>query len=190
MTIVTKLYTVAEFFDFIATPENQSKHYELIGGEIIEGVSEEYSSQVGGRFFRYIDIFVEENDLGIVTGADGGYMVMGQPYIPDAAFMSFERQAKKKAINGYNVMAPDLAVDVRSPTDRDADITLKITNYTQAGTVVWDVNPAKRTIVIYVKDQPPKKLTINDTLNGGHVLPGFSVPVAKLFPVQRDVADG
>lgn len=187
MTIVTRLYTVDEFFDFITQPENQTTHYELIGGEIFEVVSEEYASQVGGRFFRYVDIFVEEHELGIVTGADGGYMVMGQPYIPDTAFMSFKRQTKKKAINGYNVLAPDLAVEVRSPTDRDADITLKITNYIQAGTVVWDVNADKRTVTVYAKDQAPIKLTSNDTLDGGDALPGFSVPVEKLFPVRREV---
>lgn len=135
---------------------------------------------------RYIDAFAEDNNLGAVTGADGGYIVAGNPYIPDAAFMSFERQTAPEYDHGYNVLQPDLAVEVRSLTDADSLITAKVVNYLQAGTVVWLADPDLLTITVYVPGESPKTLAKDDTLTGEPALPGFALPVATAFLPRRD----
>lgn len=184
MLIATKLYTVHEFWTFIARPENQARHFELIGGRIIEVVSHGYPSKVVMRIGRYVDTHVDDHDLGAITGEAGGYMVDGKPYIPDIGFISKQRQPKPEYINGYNVLAPELAVEVLSPTDRLENMRIKIADYLNAGTVVWLVDPEAQTIVVYAPNKDPKTLTIEDTLDGGDVLEGFSIPVKKLFPAR------
>jgi Uma2 family endonuclease len=79
-------------------------------------------------------------------------------------------------------MAPDLAVEVLSPSDRKADALAKVVMYLQAGTpLVWLVNPTTRTIVVFRSETNPVTLGERDTLDGGDVLPGFSVPIAEIF---------
>jgi len=79
-------------------------------------------------------------------------------------------------------MAPDLAVEVLSPSDRMADALAKVAMYLQAGTsLVWLVNPVTRTVVVFRADMDPVTLAGSATLDGGEVLPDFSVPVAEIF---------
>ena len=79
-------------------------------------------------------------------------------------------------------MAPDLAAEVLSPSDRMVEALAKITMYLEAGVrLVWLVDPEAMTITVFRPDAALKMLGIGDTLDGGDVLPGFSVPVAELF---------
>ena len=79
-------------------------------------------------------------------------------------------------------LAPDLAVEVLSPSDRMADAMSKITMYLQAGVrLVWLVDPASLTVTVFRQDAAPKSFGAGESLDGGDVLPGFSVPVAEIF---------
>ena len=79
-------------------------------------------------------------------------------------------------------LAPDLAVEVLSPSDRMADAMSKVTMYLQAGVrLVWLVDPATLTVTIFRQDAAPKMVSEADTLDGGDVLPSFRVPVAEIF---------
>jgi len=180
-----RLVTLEEFFDFIQRPENVDRDYELVGGRVIEVVSDQYASRVTARIIRYLDTFVDDNNLGRVTGADGGYMIVGNPYIPDVAFISFEKQPKLKQKNGYNILAPELAVEVLSPGNTAQEMSTKTTNYLSAGTVVWIVDPQTKTVNVHISGQAVKQYTLDDTLDGGSVLKGFSVAVKKLFPERE-----
>lgn len=180
----TKRYTVTEFFEFINRPENAAHHYELIAGEVVLVVSNGYVSRVAARIVRFLDAFVDEHKLGRVTTADGGYMVGGQPYIPDAAFLSYEAQKSPEYTEGYNITAPNLAVEVLSPGNTETQITTKVVNYLNAGSLVWLVDPVRKTVTIYKSGQAPVTLSQADALTGDEVLPGFTVPVARLFPPE------
>ncbi|MGQ9889985.1 MAG: Uma2 family endonuclease [Aggregatilineales bacterium] len=89
-----------------------------------------------------------------MTGADGGYVVGGERYIPDVAFISFTRQPEPSHA-AYNPQPPDLAVEVLSPPDKAAVLRIKIVNYLRAGTAVWLVDPAQKTVEIYTPDAAP-----------------------------------
>jgi Uma2 family endonuclease len=79
-------------------------------------------------------------------------------------------------------LAPDLAVEVLSPTDRMGDALAKISMYLQAGVqIVWLVDPSSQTVTVFQPDAAPATLRTGDTLDGGSVLPGFSLPVAEMF---------
>src|SRR5688500_2489863 len=76
--------TEAEFEHFIEQPENEGRDFELIGGEIFEVVSNNYCSLVGARLVFLITRYLYDNSIeGYISGADGGYMVSGERYMPD-----------------------------------------------------------------------------------------------------------
>lgn len=172
--------TVEEFDRIAALSENADKRLEFIGGEIVEVGSNNYASEVAATVLAAIGIYVKRNNLGRVTGADGSYKVSGERYIPDVAFISRARQPEP-CYEAYNPNAPDLAIEVVSPTDQPSDVTDKVANYLAAGTIVWVFHPDKREAKVYQPGQPVQTITRDDTLNGGDVLPGFTLRMRDVF---------
>ena len=181
MAIGIARYTVEEFDQLCVQPENAEKSLEYIGGEIVEVVSNNYASAVAARILIKIGIYVENRNLGYVTGADGGYQVSGERYIPDVAFISAAKQPKPSH-DAYNPNPPDLAIEVLSPTDIPDVVRLKIANYLAADTLVWVVSPETKTVEVYTPGQPAKRLGIDGELSGMDVLPGFILAVKDIFP--------
>jgi Uma2 family endonuclease len=174
-----------EFDRFVMLSENRDRNFEYIAGEIVEVVSNSKSSRIAARILGRISVVVEGNNLGCVTGADGGYVVYGEKYIPDVAFISYARQPVAPDV-AYNPVAPDLAIEVLSPgnteTPNERDKMLrKIGNYLAAGTVLWLVDPEQKTVDIYTPNLLRKTLRVGDFLEGSDVLPGFRLAVAAIF---------
>jgi Uma2 family endonuclease len=180
MAVQTSIVTLEEFERFIGLPENEDRLFEYIGGEIVEVVTNYRSSLVAARILGRMIAYVESHDLGCVSGEAGGYLVAGHRYLPDVAFVSKARQPKSLEVT-YNPNPPDLAVEVLSPTDRPSKVRTKIATYLSAGTVVWLVDPDVKEVEIYRPGQPPKTLRIDDVLDGGEQLPGFSLAVKDIF---------
>jgi Uma2 family endonuclease len=170
-----------EFDRYALLPENRNRLFEFIAGEIVEVVSNPLSSNIGAILSAFIGVFVMQHNLGHVTGADGGYMVGGERYIPDVAFISYKRQRTLVSDDGYNPLAPDLAIEVLSPANSDVDMEVKIANYLAAGTVVWRVKPLEQQIAVFVPHQPVVLLGMGEELDGGTVLPGFKIALKDIF---------
>jgi Uma2 family endonuclease len=170
-----------EYFDwFITQPENITRNFELIAGEIVEKmVSNPRSSAIAAWIVGKLTVFVDEHDLGYVTGADGGYMVSGERYIPDGALISKVR-CPVLPDDAYNPLAPDLALEVLSPTNTDEEMRVKVSNYLADETVVWVVDPGKR-VEVHHAGQSVQILNVGDTLDGGDVLPGFTLSVQDIL---------
>jgi Uma2 family endonuclease len=107
-------------------------------------------------------------------------MIGNERYIPDCAFVSRKRQAQPPPA-AYNPIPPDLAVEVLSPSNTPDEIAIKVDNYLRAGTVVWVVNGDAQRVTVHRPDAAPKTSGIEDTLDGGDVLPGFTLPVRDIF---------
>ncbi len=174
--------SVDDFDQLAALPENDDVILELINGEVIEVPSNPLASHISSRLNRAIMNFVEEKALGWVTGEAGGYMVSGERYAPDVAFISKEKQPQL-ATSGYNPNPPDLAVEVDFPSSPHSGHVLrfKIANYLRAGTIVWVITPETRIVEVWMPDQPPQLLGENDMLDGGTVLPGFRLAVKTIY---------
>jgi len=180
--VLTKTQMTVEAFDeWVLQPENADHDYEYIGGEIVEVVSNQYSSEIGMYIGAMITVYVTQHRLGRVTGADGGYKVEGERYIPDAAFISLEKQPYSST-ETYNSNPPDLAVEVLSPTNSAAQMRIKVVNYLRAGTLLWVVDPDAQTVEVYAPDKKAQRLTIDAILDGGSVLLGFTLPIKDIFP--------
>ncbi|MEO0561937.1 MAG: Uma2 family endonuclease [Chloroflexota bacterium] len=168
--------------------EYAGRPFEVVYGEVQEvNPSGFYASEVARRIASRLGDFVDANDLGGVTGADGGYWLDDQNMrAPDAAFIS---KAKLDALDDsskYPEVAPDLAVEVVSPNDRAAEIQDKVALYFQNGVqLVWVVYPAQREVVVHQSDRTTKTYTIGETLDGGDVLKGFSLPLVSIFPDKK-----
>ena len=190
MSIPTRpMISTQEFDEFIFHPDHIDRHYELIGGEIIEMVSNSYSSEIAAEIVFLIRSFMRETGLkGRVTTADGGYKIGNERYIPDVAFISWDRQPNSSR-EAYNSNPPDLAVEVMSPTDTDKAMRIKVANYLAVDVMVWVVRPDDRIVEVYEAGQSVQLLNENDALDGRGVLPDFKIKVRDIFPPQRDTLD-
>ena len=185
MVTPTKRITVNEFDAWVNLPENYEQLYEFIGGEIVEVPSNPRVSEIAFDIGVHIKLFLRDHGIeGHVTGEAGGYMVSGERYAPDVAYISVEKQAKLEFKPGYNPSPPDLAVEVVSPHDSERNLAIKVANYLAAVTVVWVVRPAKNEVEVFVPGKPVRVLTVADTLDGGDVLPGFTLAVKAIFPEE------
>jgi Uma2 family endonuclease len=172
--------TAEEFEAFALQPANKDKRLELIAGEIIEVVSNQEASWLALRIGYFISSYLDQHPIGYATGADGGYQVGDNRCIPDVGYISKSRQPKRTKV-AYNPQPPDLAVEVISPSDTMRDILAKVANYLAAGTVVWVFFYDTTEAQVYVPGQPVRMLSIEDTLDGGDILPGFTLPLKKVF---------
>jgi Uma2 family endonuclease len=122
--------------------------------------------------------------LGKVV-TETGFVLHRKPdrvYGPDVAFVRADRLPRADRAHLYFEGAPDLAVEVRSPNDRPDEVTEKVRGYLDAHTpLVWVVDPQARTVVVHPLDADPRGLGVGDILEGGHVVPGFALPLAELF---------
>jgi len=175
--------SVTEFDEFARLPENVNRSLEYIGGEIVEMVANNYSSEVAVRIATFIGMYLIQNRIGRITGADGGYCVSGERYIPDVAFVSFQKQPEP-CHAAYNPNAPDLAVEVLSPQNTVREINVKLVNYLRAGAVVWIVDPDAGQVDIYHPNQAPVTLSGDGIINGDPILPGFQLAVKDIFPAE------
>ncbi len=134
--------------------------------------------------------FVEANNLGAVFGAETGFVVEKDPDSVlgvDVAFVNNERLAGVENFDKFIPFAPDLAVEVLSPSNTVHEIDEKIAFYFAAGSrAVWIVNPKRRTVAVYGSVVEVRILGEQEMLEGGDVLPGFTYEVSRLFaPIKR-----
>ena len=170
-----------EAFDRVAAlPENAERRLEYVGGMVVEVVSNNYASAVASRISGFLFVYLLDNPIGYLTGADGGYRVSGERYIPDVAFISRVRQPEPSH-ETYNPLPPDLAVEVMSPSDDLNAMRVKVANYVAAGTLVWLVRPEIQVVEVYTPGRPVQRLGSDAMLSGGAVLPEFELPVHDVF---------
>jgi Uma2 family endonuclease len=181
-TAAQKLITAEEFFQ-MQEPADGSRQ-ELVRGVIIT------MPPPGGRhgacclkIGRRVGNFVDDHGLGTVTSNDTGFITERDPDSvrgPDIAYWSKGRLPQVPA--GYIEIAPDLLVEVVSPSDHFSRIQTKLRQYLARGVpLVWVVDPEDRSVSVYRSSKQMSILTENDTLTGEDVLPGFRCPVAALF---------
>lgn len=178
----TGLITAEMLFDM----GDDAGHCELVAGEVtaMPPVGDDHGA-VALDLSWYINTFVRRERLGVVYAAETGFILARNPdtvRAPDVAFVRAERVRPRGQRTGYVPFAPDLAVEVVSPNDRLAHGERTVQEYLAAGTrLVWVAHPAQQTVTVYAPDQAVRVLGVADELDGGGVLPGFRLAVARLF---------
>ena len=158
---------------------------ELVRGELIMMTPAGFEhGRIVSRIGARLEDFVEEQRLGIVTGAETGFQIGRHPdtvRAPDVAFIRAERVSAEPMM-GFFPGPPDLAVEVLSPNDRADEVLAKVQDWLAAGCrAVWVIDPATQTVSVYRSRDQMVLLRISDELSGDDILPGFEVPVAEIF---------
>jgi Uma2 family endonuclease len=182
MSIQTRPMTADEF---LLLPEDGNRH-ELIRGEVVTmplpgGRHGAIALEIG----RLIANHVRANKLGATYAAETGFLIERDPDTvrgADAPFVRRERLPEITDPDKHVPFAPDLAVEVVSPSDRSDEVAEKAASWLAAGArLVWVVSPGDRTVTIHSAAAGPSTLGEAETLDGGAVLPGFRCPVRELF---------
>jgi Uma2 family endonuclease len=159
--------------------------FELVDGRLVERHMGSLSGRVATRIATRLDVFAEANDLGEVNSGAGFRFLADSPNTvrkPDVAFVKRGRLQNETHADGYDSLAPDLAVEVISPNDLAIEVELKRQEYVRAGVrLIWIVTPETKTIHIYRADGTTSLLNAEDELTGEDVIPGFRCRVAELF---------
>jgi len=159
--------------------------WELVHGELqIMSPAGMEHGQIAARVLSLLDHYVREHELGRVFAAETGFLIGQSPdtlRAPDSAFLTTARAATAGA--SFYEGAPDLAVEVVSPSEQPTDVMDKARMWIDAGTrLVWVIWPADRHATVLSSDSDDEaQVQADQTLSGGDVVPGFSCTVAALF---------
>ncbi len=159
--------------------------------ELLKGEPKETSpagsrhGRIAMRLGSLIESHARINKLGTVYAAETGFKLTQNPdtvRAPDAAFVARERIPPEGEPEGYWAIAPDLVVEVVSPSDSAQDVHSKVNDWLRAGCkTVWVVYPETRTVAEYRSATRIRLLNEREELTGGDVLPGFSCIVEQIF---------
>lgn len=171
--------------DLLAMPDDGWR-YELVEGELrrMSPTGQEHGV-VTINLTTPLHSHVKANKLGVVCAAETGFVLSHNPdtvRAPDIAFISRERYERVGRTPKYWEGAPDLAVEVLSPSDTVRRVEGKVKNWIEAGArMVWVVSPKLQIVTVYLSLSDISVLTDKDVLTGGSLVPGFQIPVSEIF---------
>jgi Uma2 family endonuclease len=174
----------ATFNDVLEIEAHEDRLCELIDGVLVEKPMGFAESRIAILLCAALQRFAEDHDLGIVTGESGMIrMPANLVRIPDAAFFAWRHfPGRELPDEGAPELAPDLAVEVLSKGNTAKEMDRKLHEYFSIGVrLVWFVDPRTRSVSVYTSPTRCKTLSSEDSLDGGKVLVGFKMPVARLF---------
>lgn len=172
--------------EYYLLPDEPGWRDELVEGSVVREPMPSFGhGSASARIARFLLEWVESRELGEVVG-ECGFVVQRDPDTvrgPDAAFVSAERLAAWSGDGPFFEGAPDLAVEVLSPSNTRGEVERKVREYLAAGArLVWVVDPASRSVTAYRTGEASRRVGPDDSLDGSDILPGFTLPVSRIFP--------
>jgi Uma2 family endonuclease len=161
---------------------------ELIDGVLVEKPVGDRESLLAAEISALVRNRVRAEDLGVVLGADGYFRLSGgQVRAPDVSFTPWSSFPDEEIPEeAYWSVAPALFVEVLSPKNTVAEIDRKLREFFAAGSqLAWVIDPKTRTAKVYTTAKRFKVIASRGTLDGGKVLPGFTLPLADLFAITQ-----
>jgi Uma2 family endonuclease len=162
--------------------DHENRTCELIDGTLVEKGMGLWESIIAAKIIEMLGPYVTNHELGVVSGSDGTLRLkLGLVRAPDVAFIANSQLAETditaEPIPG---VVPDLAIEVLSKSNTPAEMERKRREYFAAGVrLVWTIDPRGRKATVYTS--PDHGIDVTETLDGGDVLPGFSLSLQWLF---------
>jgi Uma2 family endonuclease len=180
-TSVDRLLTANEY---VRLAEDGQRH-ELQGGVLVaEPQAFPRHAQIQARLAHSLFDFVSSRRLGVVL-TEGGFLLSQNPdtiRAPDVSFVRADRFDPDEAARRFFPGAPDLAIEILSPSNRPAEIHAKVADFLAAGSrLVWVIDPDRRVASVYRTLLSPRRVGAGGTLDGEDVLPGFSLALEGLL---------
>lgn len=188
MLIDNQLHTVEAFEQIADEPENSERLLELINGEIVEKVPTEEHGIIVVNISTSIKLYLKQHSGGRV-GTEIRHRAVGDKYNARLPDVSVRLGIDNPVVTQGSVMQmPDLAVEIKSPTDTPREMREKAVYYLRNGTqLVWLVYPASRTVEVCTLDSDDnlqvETVGSDSKLNGAAVLPGFELPLSDVFDI-------
>lgn len=180
---IQQCITAAEFWRL----PGDKKYQELVRGEVVEAMPPGGThGRIVARLLARLQMWAESGNYGNVS-PELGYRLFENPDTvrgPDVSFVAEERIPATGIPQAFWELAPDLAVEVVSPTETASDVQTKIQDYLTAGAkLVWVAYPASRIVVVHTPDGLSRTLQGDQRLESesAEVLPGFTCTVEELF---------
>jgi len=170
--------------DVLDILDHEGRICELIDGVLVEKAMGHEESQLTLELGYYLIAFLRLRNLGIAAGPDGIMkLASGLLRIPDLAFTSWDRlPGRKRPSEPVPSLALDLAIEVISKGNTKKEMRRKLREYFESGTrLVWFLYPKTREAVVYTSPTEFRRLTVDESLDGGDVLPGFTLSLRELF---------
>lgn len=166
--------------------QNEDVRRELVRGRVVQEPPAGFQhGRLASRLDTVLRRFAEEHELGEVVGAETGFVLAEDPptvRAPDVAFVAGETLPGGELPQGFARLAPDLVVEIVSPTSTASALHEKVLDYLDAGSrMVWVVEPGTQTVTVYGSREEVRVLDVSDELDGGEVLPGFRLGVGEIF---------
>ena len=185
MTTKPKLMTANEL---LAMPRGYGKKYELIRGALVEKMPTGRPHAIVVTLIAFVlGSFVIPRNYGELHTGEPGYLLEIGPdtvRAPDVAWIAPGRLPEEST--GYPNLAPDLAVEVKSPSNSYPELRRKAEMWLSFGVrQVWMADPEHTTVTRYISGEMPVVLGENDTIEGDDLIPGFAAPVWSFFRGQK-----
>ncbi len=179
--------------DVVEIHLREDRLYELVDGVLVEKTMGTYEAYLATVIVELLSPFVRRKRLGFVLGADG--MMRLAPdlvRIPDVSFISWDRLPSRRVPRTpIAKLAPDLAIEVISRGNTRQEMERKLGEYFAAGVrLVWYIYPGPREAWVYTSAENHRVVHENESLDGGDVLPGFTLPLAELFAEPEGAEEG
>ncbi len=172
--------------DVLSVLDRENRSCEIIDGVLVEKAMGYEEAVLTAELIRILGNFLKTNKLGLVAGPDGTLrLITGLLRIPDVSFVSWARLPSANAPQeSVPLLTPDLAIEVLSRSNTPAEIRRKLREYFDAGTrLVWTIDRRKKKARAYTSPSRFVEIGEAGTLDGGDVLPGFTLPLRDLFAV-------
>lgn len=191
--------TIAEKYGPLARTEHELLtaddllllHSEGVRGELIRGVLHETMAaghehgKIVVNLILELGNFVKPRKLGSLVASDSGVWLEEDPDTvrePDIAYTSANKIPLDAGIPGYAEVAPDLVVEIKSPSDSRRHVHDRALMWLSHGVrLVWVVHPDIRTVDVHRPGRAVTTLDADDSLDGAEVLPGFTCALSAVF---------
>lgn len=180
-------------YDRIVAEGLDPRDWEVASGELVERAPMSFAgAHLVVRLGRILDEHVSARGLGAILGGERFVLSSSDPRIerrPDLAFLVRSRCPDTLTSPPFTQGAPDLAIEIYSPTDSLTELTARLQQHLEYGAREgWLVAPELQTITVFKPGRPPRAYSRGDALESPELLPGLSLSIERLFawPPQLD----
>jgi Uma2 family endonuclease len=170
--------------DLLDISEKENRLFELVDGTLVEKPMGFQESLLAAFLIELLGPFVRAANLGLVTAPDATVRLAPRLVrIPDVAFFSWDRipggRVPKEPVPS---LGPDLAAEILSASNTPREMARKRREYFESGArLVWLIDPASRMVAVFTSPDASVNLSESDVLDGGAVLPGFTLVLRDFF---------
>ncbi len=189
-SVLAKLMTAEEFYDFVNEPRNRDRHFELEAGEVVKvSRPNELHCVVCGNGVGVLWTYVRQRKKGYVCSHDMGLVLERDPDTvrgPDIS-VYLENRKLKELETKWPKRIPKLIVEVMSPNDRMSKMLKRIANFLKKGVAMaWLLDPEDETLTIFTPNREPIVLERDEEVSGLKLLPDFRCKVSDFFGMSGE----